>query len=1537
MNESEKENIKNIVTLAIDSTFVKLVSLHKDLLKEYLVKVVILVNSYMPFDNYIEQLKQNNNRDIFSLLVLLLPYYDLPKSKDINDLGELFYNKDNKSKNLSSTYYCDHLIKNNEDIKKYFETSLFFIQRTLSIVSNKLTANWLNIFPYTMNNYKTSKIYEEFEKFWLEKKFPEYKYDSYYDFKLGYNTLFGTIKSFLYDDIKNIKWMIYDILIDAEVIPTILLLVDYFDIKNIINEPWNKLTDERKKIIENNWYDITNSQTKFNDCRSFIMFYLRWEKDNDNLGSLNLPEVCLKLLKNNLDDLADVENFDEEDIENFIYSRDYKFKQIYACLEQIKGNLKLENLYNYIYTCCQQFRYTWYSYKLLDENKKFLSIADFNEKYKNSDNTLSDSVYTDKKKYYITPKMTYNFFKSMLHEQNKNNEYVCYSNTNSWDTVLDENKKKFIKKLNSDNYNWFSIRNNLKGLYKIKPNDTQQIDLNEYQTLINEKLKSTKWIPQVIIECLVYNGILTYFKYNPEATNNALLPDKNKMNAEWQRVLFSKVSLEPYKEAYHFLDNKQLGLHTGLLDFVKKSKWYTNFGADWICQIQVFHHFIHQRIMFVTGSTGAGKSTVFPFMMVYALKIINYNNNGKVFCTQPRIQPTKGNAVWMAQELGIPTKKEEILGKSEGVCGSKADFIKSDIDYVQYKYAEGNVSDDLYHPTLRLMTDGLLYAIIKNDYVFKKRKIEENNKKDRVKNIIIEPFTKNNLFDVLLIDESHEHNPYMDMILTMCKFALYMNNQISLGIVSATMDDDEPTYRKYYEPINDDWKAPLKLDIYNQDLRPYTRNFIDRRIHLSVPFGGMNFYVQEFDKDKRSELEIIKEILATSKDGDILVFKPGTADINKLIDEINPNVPSDVLAIPFIGTIPPQILEGVIKEIARDDVRKSIRYKKNYTIDQICDIPESELLPVGTYKRFIIVATNIAEASITIDTLKYIIDDGKQKIMYYDVNTNQSTLKVLDISTPNQKQRKGRVGRTKPGIAYYTYDISSLDAKVIYKLCSDNINDKILDLLAITNDDTNEQEENKKFKFTDENNPYLVSTESNEELNILFEIPEFLREQYSFINASLLKELFFQGKGVMTQNINYKDIIYPDADGKYDVETLIDEEGKFYIIHPNEKEIDRNMPESFRVNTKKLEELKRKGYKNKVEAIINYLKLLGIMNEKNKVTPYGKLISSCQLLFEFSTSSIELILTILDLLSFRYSVNDKTKLFKNIIWYCVFTNNKITIKLPKEKKVYSDFLGKSELIPENLLNIINLNIISDKLDSELGNLSSILDDEIRKIIKVIPNYKENYDEYKTLLKNFYMIKIKIEILEELSKEETNIISSSKKDIHQGKINKNCQQLKNINMKDLIKKDGSDISIINMLNDYEKTCFFICKNMKVKLLLKMSGTPYYINYFDRNYTNIYQINYFVSPYDSQKRIITTNVYNEYRNNILFYLSSEDDNKISNIMWIPTKIIYLLQKITKTTIKRNNTFDKKILLNIHGEAETNNIIKKIDIINDYIENH
>ena len=51
----------------------------------------------------------------------------------------------------------------------------------------------------------------------------------------------------------------------------------------------------------------------------------------------------------------------------------------------------------------------------------------------------------------------------------------------------------------------------------------------------------------------------------------------------------------------------------------------------------------------------------------------------------------------------------------------------------------------------------------------------------------------------MIIDEAHEHNTNMDLILTLARQSCYMNNDLKLIIMSATMDDDEPNFRRYYK------------------------------------------------------------------------------------------------------------------------------------------------------------------------------------------------------------------------------------------------------------------------------------------------------------------------------------------------------------------------------------------------------------------------------------------------------------------------------------------------------------------------------------------------------------------------------------------------------------------------------------------------------------------------------------------------------------------------------------------------------------------
>ena len=103
--------------------------------------------------------------------------------------------------------------------------------------------------------------------------------------------------------------------------------------------------------------------------------------------------------------------------------------------------------------------------------------------------------------------------------------------------------------------------------------------------------------------------------------------------------------------------------------------------------------------------------------------------------------------------------------------------------------------------------------------------------------------------------------------------------------------------------------------------------------------------------------------------------------------------------------------------------------------------------PAGTRK--IIIATNIAETSITIEDVVYVVDCGKIKITKFDEKLNISTVLPEWISVANLKQRKGRAGRTRPGKCYHlftSYRQNLLDSYLPPEMCRTRIEEVILQI-----------------------------------------------------------------------------------------------------------------------------------------------------------------------------------------------------------------------------------------------------------------------------------------------------------------------------------------------------------------------------------------------------------------------------------------------------------------------------------------------------------
>ena len=293
----------------------------------------------------------------------------------------------------------------------------------------------------------------------------------------------------------------------------------------------------------------------------------------------------------------------------------------------------------------------------------------------------------------------------------------------------------------------------------------------------------------------------------------------------------------------------------------------------------------------------------------------------------------------------------------------------------------------------------------------------------------------------IIIDEVHEHNFNMDTLLCLLNYYL-SSNVYKLFIITATFDSDEVSFRKYFKFKNE--------------------NFIDNRCHFSEPFKTTTYNIIEQYENKISSVtqlsddvkndKILSYINSLTDYGDIIVFKAGSAEVNKCVNFLNDNMKDDTtIAIPFFS----QMNES-LKDYVKGKSHAKMLSKKlitNELIDVNNYIKETD---AKVYNHYVLVATNIAEASITIDALTHVIDDGlqKKKIFNYETFTDDK-LELKPIGETNRLQRKGRVGRRGDGTAYFLYKKGTLlKEKPIYAITTDDIRPFIFNCLNNESENT---------------------------------------------------------------------------------------------------------------------------------------------------------------------------------------------------------------------------------------------------------------------------------------------------------------------------------------------------------------------------------------------------------------------------------------------------------------------------------------------------
>ncbi|MDP8568060.1 ATP-dependent RNA helicase HrpA [Methylophilus aquaticus] len=364
------------------------------------------------------------------------------------------------------------------------------------------------------------------------------------------------------------------------------------------------------------------------------------------------------------------------------------------------------------------------------------------------------------------------------------------------------------------------------------------------------------------------------------------------------------------------------------------------------------------QVVIVCGETGSGKTTQLPKICLE----LGRGVSGLIGHTQPRRIAARSVASRIAQELNSP------LGE---VVGYKVRF-------------NDKLSERSY---VKLMTDGILLAETQSDKFL-------------------------NGYDTIIIDEAHERSLNIDFLLGYLKQLLPKRPDLKVIVTSATIDAERFSSHFNGAPVIEVSGRTYPVEIRYRPLGNKT-TMVAVEVPIDDGLDDIDRFAQDLMGIKRKpprtetrwleedeEEEVMEDaILDTADDllrlgdGDILVFLPGEREIRDTADHLR-------------------------KYQGRSPKLKSLEILPLFARLSIED--QQKIFRPGGQRR-IVLATNVAETSLTVPGIKYVIDAGLARVNRYSPRAKVEQLQIEKISQAAAKQRAGRCGRVSNGICVRLY------------------------------------------------------------------------------------------------------------------------------------------------------------------------------------------------------------------------------------------------------------------------------------------------------------------------------------------------------------------------------------------------------------------------------------------------------------------------------------------------------------------------------------
>ena len=290
-------------------------------------------------------------------------------------------------------------------------------------------------------------------------------------------------------------------------------------------------------------------------------------------------------------------------------------------------------------------------------------------------------------------------------------------------------------------------------------------------------------------------------------------------------------------------------------------------------------------------------------------------------------------------------------------------------------------------------------------------------------------------YDTIIVDEAHERSLNIDFILGMLKTLLTRRKDLKLVITSATIDTE-----KFSEAFD---HAPV-IEVSGR-MYPVKTRYVSTDADIK-------------DEDQQTYVETavreLDRIIKTTESGDILIFMPTEQDIRETCELIN---------------------------------GKNYRHTDILPLFARLSASEQSRVFIQSRERKVIVATNIAETSITIPGIKYVIDTGLARISHYLPRMRITALPVTVISKSSADQRKGRCGRTANGVCIRLFSENEFESRSLFtspEILRANLAEVILRMISLNLGDVS------NFPFIDRPDPKSI----RDGFDLLYELGAIVTE-----------------------------------------------------------------------------------------------------------------------------------------------------------------------------------------------------------------------------------------------------------------------------------------------------------------------------------------------------------------------------------------------------------------------------------------------------------